>query len=642
MSIKYIQTKSTALTYGISSSSTTIQLKNLLKLDGSSLLASDIGDLLYGTFAPGTSREEIFSIVGSNVTIESDGKVTITSVVRGLKEVSPYNTGGYSCDHPAGEVVVFGNNPQVYQWLKDYIDSIVIAGGVDASSIAKGVVKLSVDPVSPTDPKAVGDNDPRIPTTDYTAAMAGTQGLPNANNKYVTQDNVYTSETDQTQATQNGTVEFGEANSTTKKNIICQSFTPLKTKIKGVRLYKLANTGTFTGDVTVALFADSAGSPTGSALATVTITNAVYNALAVGEFSAEFSAEYSMTAGTLYWFKVSASTADSSNHPNLGTNTAGGYSNGSVKYYNGTDGYVAIATIDLYFKTLQGVNNQIPLYGIPPIIRNYTGLATAYGDYSSRFDITNPSGTTFRYTYDGTGTNPTITSITFPVGAIVNIDSNQINTNNKGSFVITGSGANYFEVNNSAGVAENDKTLATSGYGSLKVNTIQTWTKPTGLKYIKVKVQGAGMGGNGYKSSATTYSGAGGNAGGYCEKVIYEYNLPASVNFSVGKGGGNINGEQRYGLKGGASNFLTLFANGGGRGAEAGSSFKAQTGGGGATGGDLNIDGEFGNFGQYATDDNPGYGGRGIIGGNGGLGAYGSGQSIVGSDGLVIIEEYYS
>ena len=356
--VKYLQTKSTTTTYGISSSSTTIQLKNLLKLDGTSVSASDVGDLLYGTFAPGTSREEIFSIVGANVTIETNGNVSITSVTRGLKEVSPYTTGGYSCDHPAGEIVIFGNNPQVYQWLKDYIDGLVIGGGVDASTTAKGISKLSVDPVSATNPIAVGTNDPRIPTTDFTAAMAGTQGVPSATNKYVTEDNVYTAETDQTQATQNGTVQLGEANSTGQKNIICQSFIPSKTKIRGVKLYKSANTGTFTGDITVALFADSAGSPTGSALATVTITNVVYNALAVGEFEALFSAEYSMTAGTLYWFKVSASTADNSNHPNLGTNTAGGYASGSVKYYNGTDGYVAIATIDLYFKTLQGVKSQ--------------------------------------------------------------------------------------------------------------------------------------------------------------------------------------------------------------------------------------------------------------------------------------------
>lgn len=359
MATKYLQTKSTSLTYGISDVSTTIQLKNLLKLDGTSISASDIGDLLYGTFAPGTSREEIFSIVGANVTVETNGNISITSVVRGLKEVSPYTTGGYSCDHPAGEVVVFGNNPQVYQWLKDYIDNIAIQGSPDATTGTKGVSKMSVAPVSSTNPIAVGDNDPRLPTTDQSAAFVGSQGVPSATNKFVTQDNVYSADADQSQTTQDSSIEVGMVNSTGQKNKINQSFTPVKTKTRGVKLYKIADTGTFTGTVTVALYADSAGSPTGSALSTKTITNAQWLAIPVGEFEVNFTAEYSMTAGTLYWIQISTSTADNSNHPNLGDNTGGGYANGSVKYWNGTDGYVTIANIDLYFKILQGVASQI-------------------------------------------------------------------------------------------------------------------------------------------------------------------------------------------------------------------------------------------------------------------------------------------
>ena len=42
---------------------------------------------------------------------------------------------------------------------KKYIDDIAIAGGVDASTSAKGIVKLNVAPASPTEPIAVGSND---------------------------------------------------------------------------------------------------------------------------------------------------------------------------------------------------------------------------------------------------------------------------------------------------------------------------------------------------------------------------------------------------------------------------------------------------------------------------------------------------
>ena len=82
------------------------------------------------------------------------------------------------------------------------------------------------------------------------------------------------------------------------------------------------------------------------------------------------------------------------------------------------------------------------------------------GTTTTRFDVTNPSGTTFRYTYDGTGTDPGITALSFPIGSTVVITGTNLAAGNRGTFTITGSGANYFEVTNAAGVAEVDKTIA--------------------------------------------------------------------------------------------------------------------------------------------------------------------------------------
>lgn len=200
-----------------------------------------------------------------------------------------------------------------------------------------------------------------LPTQKEKDALAGTVGIPASTNKFATADNISVSSTDQTQTTQNSSVETGEADTTTKKNKIAQSFIPARTKIRGVYLNKQADTGTFTGSVTVELHADTTGSPSGTPLATVTITNTEYEALSAGEFLATFTSEYaSMVVGSLYWIVAYASTSNSSNHPNLGTNTAGGYSSGSVKYYNVTDSWVAISTIDLYFKTLEGNASQLP------------------------------------------------------------------------------------------------------------------------------------------------------------------------------------------------------------------------------------------------------------------------------------------
>jgi len=65
---------------------------------------------------------------------------------------------------------------------KDYVDGVAIAGGADASTTVKGLSTLSAAPVSATAPIAVGDNDPRLPTSDEKAAMtaANTPATGNA------------------------------------------------------------------------------------------------------------------------------------------------------------------------------------------------------------------------------------------------------------------------------------------------------------------------------------------------------------------------------------------------------------------------------------------------------------------------------
>lgn len=98
----------------------------------------------------------------------------------------------------------------------------------------------------------------------------------------------------------------------------------------------------------------------------------------------------------------------------------------------------------------------------------------AVGDSTTQFDITNPSGTTFRYTYDLTGTDPGISTSTFPVGATVVISVNNFNVNNNGTFTVTGSGSDYFEVTNAFGFVESNKTIGATGYLTVYGGTIGT------------------------------------------------------------------------------------------------------------------------------------------------------------------------
>lgn len=207
-------------------------------------------------------------------------------------------------------------------------------------------------------PMAVSDNDSRIPSPDTAAALLGSRPTPNANNKFVTERHILSAIVDQSQLTQNSTQPFGRANSTGEKKGLAQSFIAQHQKIRGVTLYKAANTGTFTGDLTIYLKGDNAGSP-GSSITSIVISNADYSRLAVGAFDVIFSAEQNLTPGTKYWIEIAASTSDNSNYGNLGVNSAGGYTDGEAKYWNVTDGWVSIPTIDFYFRTLRGAGEMI-------------------------------------------------------------------------------------------------------------------------------------------------------------------------------------------------------------------------------------------------------------------------------------------
>lgn len=68
---------------------------------------------------------------------------------------------------------------------KKYADDLAIAGSPKATEAVYGISKLSVAADSPTVPIVVGDNDPRLPSTDEKAALAGTPRTPNASNKYL-------------------------------------------------------------------------------------------------------------------------------------------------------------------------------------------------------------------------------------------------------------------------------------------------------------------------------------------------------------------------------------------------------------------------------------------------------------------------
>jgi len=159
-------------------------------------------------------------------------------------------------------------------------------------------------------------------------------------------------------------------------------------------------------------------------------------------------------------------------------------------------------------------SQQVKIYGV-----------NSYGDNTSQYDITNPSGDTFRYTYDGTGANPFIGTNSMITGQIIDIISSNFNANNTGQFVVTNVGNNFFEVLNPSGVPQNDVTRGTGRIGSPN-----EYTPNTNAVKIKVEIWAGGGGG-----SSTVQQG--GSGGAYNRRDYFPFEISAPVSFSVGEEG---------------------------------------------------------------------------------------------------------
>jgi hypothetical protein len=229
------------------------------------------------------------------------------------------------------------------------------------------------------------------------------------------------------------------------------------------------------------------------------------------------------------------------------------------------------------------------------------------------------------------------------------------NTTGAVKFVAPGTDGNVLTSNGTAWVSE---AISAGGDYVLQAYTgPATWTKPTGLKAVKVTVVGGGGGGGGGAGGGGGY-GAGG--GGAAIEYLDAPAIPGPVSVTVGSGGAALP-DRGNGNAGGTSSFGSFCsATGGGGGGE-----RQDVGGGTGgigSGGSFNVQGDAGDTGP---DSNNGFcpgggssilggGGRGsinngaasnggIYGGGGGGRAWGnpSPNNSAGAGGLVIVEEFY-
>lgn len=168
---KIVQTPAVALYSPISPSAVSAVITPYPKdLDGVKLTMSDFGTLPNATIDPKVSGyEEIVSFTG--IVDNGDGTATLTGLTRDLQSKYPYTASGTGKQHGSSAIVVFGNNPQVQSRYTARDNDEVVSGQWTfltfpitpstplATAAAAGMTRLSVAPVNPLIPIAVGVND---------------------------------------------------------------------------------------------------------------------------------------------------------------------------------------------------------------------------------------------------------------------------------------------------------------------------------------------------------------------------------------------------------------------------------------------------------------------------------------------------
>jgi hypothetical protein len=244
--------------------------------------------------------------------------------------------------------------------------------------------------------------------------------------------------------------------------------------------------------------------------------------------------------------------------------------------------------------------------------------------------------------------------------------STGLKANNDGSAAIQVGGTDYIEIGSTGNITMPGNLTVTGTFtagGGLVYDLNRyvapaTWTKPTGLKAIKVTVVGAG--GDGGVNPPGANAAAGGGSGGAAILVMPAPSIPGPVAITAGPGTNSFGA------------FCSATAGGAGGAGVNGTTTAGGTGGLGA-GGSVNIDGNKGSWGVYSVTSptivQSGAGAPSILGTGGGsiwqLGpvvstlpgtpgsGYGSGGgggirgpatatiTSTGAPGIVIVEEFY-
>lgn len=140
--IKFTTVPKKTLYQSILSTDTSFKLADITGFDGVNLTSASFGTIGYGVMLnPGRTVMELFSWDPTTI-----ANASIDFIDRGL----PFDGGdtpvvANKLEWPGGQTTVLlgSDTPQFIQWLKDYIDSVAIAGAPNASTTVKGIVEVA-------------------------------------------------------------------------------------------------------------------------------------------------------------------------------------------------------------------------------------------------------------------------------------------------------------------------------------------------------------------------------------------------------------------------------------------------------------------------------------------------------------------
>ena len=118
---------------------------------------------------------------------------------------------------------------------------------------------------------------------------------------------------------------------------LAETFRPAQPIITGVSLGKWTNILTPTSTITISLQALSSGNPSGTMLASTTVTSSTWNGLSNGMNSFTFNTPYTADVNTTYAIVAQTDSYDASNYYSIGYTSSGtSYPYGNAKYYTGS------------------------------------------------------------------------------------------------------------------------------------------------------------------------------------------------------------------------------------------------------------------------------------------------------------------